>query len=342
MSFDLKVSFKQRSEPSAQQKKLNRLIAQIKQQKISLATWKNAQDEIQQHTRQKLMPVYRELHEVLFLQLEQLWQMLQSHTFSKTDLQQLDEKIAQLASMLKRSQMLDEEQLNLVKQIDTFYQQHAQQSVKKPKKAQSKKFEYQASSEQSIEQHAEQASELEDDFEQYAPDQQQAREKAKQLRQQQKREQAEQLVAQSLKTVYLKIAAMIHPDREQDETKKAEKTELFQQASQAYERQDLFYLLKLQLQLEQNNGVGAKELSAEQVKFYKLALDAQSQQLESQIEEILDSFQLAKKVKAEHVHISDVYKAIDADRAELKQQLKWEKERLKHMKKVSGVEMLLR
>lgn len=334
MSFDLKVSFKQRSEPSAQQKKLNRLIAQIEQQKISLATWKNAQDEIQQHTRQKLIPVYRELHEVLFLQLEQLWHLLQSHTFSNNDLQQLDEKIAQLARMLKRSQMLNEEQLTLVQQIDTFYQQHTQQSTKKTKKVQPIRFEQDESSSQS--------EELEqDDFEQYAAEQQQAREKAKQLRQQQKREQAEQLAAQSLKTVYLKIAAMIHPDREQDETKKAEKTELFQQASQAYEQQDLFYLLKLQLQLEQNKDVGTKELSVEQVKFYKLALDAQSQQLESQIEEILDSFQLAKKVKAEHVHISDVYKAIDADCAELKQQVKWEKERLKHMKKVSGVEMLL-
>lgn len=334
MSFDLKVSFKQRSEPSVQQKKLNRLIAQIEQQKISLATWKNAQDEIQQHTRQKLMPVYRELHEVLFLQLEQLWHLLQSHTFSKNDLQQLDEKIAQLARMLKRSQMLNEEQLTLVQQIDTFYQQHTQQSTKKTKKVQPIRFEQDESSSQS--------EELEqDDFEQYAAEQQEAREKAKQLRQQQKREQAEQLAAQSLKTVYLKIAAMIHPDREQDETKKAEKTELFQQASQAYEQQDLFYLLKLQLQLEQNKGVGSKELSAEQVKFYKLALDAQSQQLESQIEEILDSFQLAKRVKAEHLHINDVYKAIDIDCAELKQQLKWEKERLKHMKKVSGVEMLL-
>lgn len=64
---------------------------------------------------------------------------------------------------------------------------------------------------------------------------------------------------------------MIHPDREQDETKRR-KTELFQQASQAYEKQDLFYLLKLQLQLEQNKGLGAKELSAEQLRFYKLAL----------------------------------------------------------------------
>ena len=230
--------------------------------------------------------------------------------------------------------MLKDEQLKLVKQIDTFYQQHAQQLVKQNKKVQSVKFELNENFDQNIELE-------EDDFEQYAAEQQQAREQAKQLRQQQKREQAEQMAAQSLKTVYLKIAAMIHPDREQDESKKAEKTELFQQASQAYEQQDLFYLLKLQLQLEQNKSVGAKELSVEQVKFYKLALDAQSQQLENQIAEILDSFQLAKKIKAEHMHISDVYKAIDADCAELKQQLKWEKERLKHMKKVSGVEMLL-
>ncbi|ENX52998.1 MULTISPECIES: hypothetical protein [Acinetobacter] len=334
MSFDLKVSLKQRAESSSQQQKLNRLIDKIEQQKISLATWQNAQAEIQQHTRLKLMPSYSELHEILFQQLDQLWLLLQQHEFSKADMQQLDEKIAQLAQILKRSKMLKDEQLKLVKQIDTFYQQHVQQSVKKNKKVGSVKFEQDESSEQSAE--------LEqDDFEQYAAEQQQAREQAKQLRQQQKREQAEQMAAQSLKTVYLKIAAMIHPDREQDETKKEEKTELFQQASQAYEQQDLFYLLKLQLQLEENKGVGVKELSAEQVKFYKLALDAQSQQLESQIEEILDSFQLAKKVKAEHVHISDVYKAIDADCAELKQQLKWEKERLKHMKKLSGVEMLL-
>ncbi|WP_215902925.1 molecular chaperone DnaJ [Acinetobacter nosocomialis] len=333
MSFDLKVSLQQRSEPSAQQKKLNRLIDKIEQQKVSLATWQNAQAEIQQHIRQKLMPVYRDLHTVLFQQLEQLWNMLYSHEFSKADMQQLDEKIAQLAQMLKRSKMLSAEQLELVKQIDTFYQQHAGESVKKNRKAQSIKSEY----EESVDQRAD----LEEDFERYAAEQQQAREQAKQQRQQQKREQAEQMAAQSLKTVYLKIAAMIHPDREQDETKKLEKTELFQQASQAYEKQDLFYLLKLQLQLEQNKGLGAKDLSAEQLRFYKLALDAQSQQLESQIAEILDSFQLAKNVKAEHVHISDVYKAIDNDCAELKQQLKWEKECLKHMKKVSGVEMLL-
>jgi polysaccharide pyruvyl transferase WcaK-like protein len=112
MSFDIKISRSSKDEPSPQQKKLNRLIDQIEQQKISLAAWQNAQAEIQQHTRQKLMPVYSELHEILFQQLDQLWNCYK-HEFSKADIQQLDEKIAQLARMLKRSQMLNEEQLNL-------------------------------------------------------------------------------------------------------------------------------------------------------------------------------------------------------------------------------------
>lgn len=66
------------------------------------------------------MSVYNDLHIVLFQQLEQLWNMLHSHEFSKADMQQLDEKIAQLAQMLKCSKMLSTEQLELVKQIDTF------------------------------------------------------------------------------------------------------------------------------------------------------------------------------------------------------------------------------
>ena len=41
----------------------------------------------------KLMPVYNDLHTVLFQQLEQLWNMLHSHEFSKAAIQQLDEKM---------------------------------------------------------------------------------------------------------------------------------------------------------------------------------------------------------------------------------------------------------
>ena len=148
------------------------------------------------------------------------------------------------------------------------------------------------------------------------------------------------MAAQSLKTVYLKITAMIHPDREPDEAKKLEKTELLQQVNEAYAEQDLFYLLKLQLQLEINKSLSSKALSSEQVKFYQLALEAQSQSLQGQLDEIFASFHLSSHINTKQLKMSDVYKVIDQDATELKQQLKWEKERLKHMKKVSGMKIL--
>jgi len=154
-------------------------------------------------------------------------------------------------------------------------------------------------------------------------------------------EQATKLAEQSLKTVYLKIAATIHPDRELDEAKKLEKTELLQRANEAYAAQDLFYLLKLQIQIEQNQGGSSKSLSAEQMKFYQLALDLQSQKLDDQIEEIIQLLSWNKKAPTGKVKITDLYKQVDADPSAMKKQLKGEKERLKYMKRVSGVEMLM-
>ena len=335
MSFNLKISLEHRAEQSPQQKKLNRLIDQIEQQKQELATWKNAQADIQNYTRSKLLPVYTELHTVLFEQLDTLWNHLVSDAFSKADLAQIDTKIAALAKMLKKSQRLTSAQQELVEKIDTFYMQHAEHIRGKKAKA------------NSIQNHdlAEKVEQNVDvDWENYEYDSAQyeaERERAKQLKQQEKREQAAKMAVQSLKTVYLKITAMIHPDREPDEAKKLDKTELLQKVNEAYAEQDLFYLLKLQLQLETNKGLSSKALSSEQVKFYQLSLEAQSQNLQSQLEEIFASFHLSSHINTKQLKMSDVYKVIDKDAAELKQQLKWEKERLKHMKKVSGVVMLL-
>jgi hypothetical protein len=122
---------------------------------------------------------------------------------------------------------------------------------------------------------------------------------------------------------------------------------MLQHANQAYEQQDLFYLLKLQIKIEQKRGVTQKGLSNEQVKFYKLALDAQKQQLDDQIDKIIESLNWTKqaKLKAQKssnpIQITDLYKKLEADCTELKQQVKWEKERLKYMSRVKGLEMLL-
>lgn len=348
MSFDLKLSVQQDSQNlSPQQKKLNRLIEQIEQQKIQLAAWQKAQAEIQQQARKTLVPIYNELHDILFQQLEQLWNSLQRYDFSKADIAQLDDKIQNLAGILKSSQMLSEQQKLKVVQIDQFYQQHTEhhQAKKNKKKPTIKSHDPTETYDQHL--NYEQA---EVDLDGYEYDTQQyevEREQHRLNRQKQKREQAQKMAEQSLKTVYLKIASIIHPDREQDEQIKVEKTEMLQQANTAYEQQDLFYLLKLQIQIEQNQSVSKKGLTADQVKFYQLALDAQSQKLQSEIDDLIDTLVWSesakitvKKLKGKF-QISDLYKQIDADTSALKQQVKWEKERLKYMGKLKGVEMLL-
>jgi hypothetical protein len=337
MSFDLKTTVQPDADLTPQQRKLNRLIDKIEQQQLELKQWQQAQEQIQQYTRQTLMPVYHELHTVLFQQLEQLWKHLHEAEFSKAEATQLDVKIQYLATYLTDSQSLSKQQAEIVDEIYNYYQQHIEHSqARKNKKQSVKDVELFFADDDTSDQVAP------EDFGEWDRETyRQAREQAKLKRQQEKLEQVAKLAEQSLKTVYLKIAATIHPDREPDETKKVEKTELLQRANEAYAAQDLFYLLKLQIQIEQNRGVSQKGLSAEQLKFYQLALDMQSQKLDGQIEEIIQSLSWNKKGHIGKVKITDLYKQVDADTSAMKKQLKGEKERLKYMKKVSGVEMLL-
>ncbi len=348
MSFDLKLSVQQDSTNlSPQQKKLNRLIAQIEQQKIQLKMWQQAQAEIQQQTRKTLVPLYSELYEVLFAQLEQLWSSLQRDEFSKADLAQLDDKIQHLASLLKNSQVLSEQQRAKVSQINNFYQQHVEHTQsKKNKKKQT--FECHDLTETDAPHLDDEQIDFDAADDVYDEQQHQLeREQHRLNRQKEKREQAQKMAEQSLRMVYLKIAAIIHPDREQDEQLKVEKTELLQQANQAYELKDLFYLLKLQIQIEQNRGTTQKALSNEQVKFYKLALDVQKQQLDAQIDEIIESLNWTKQAQSKaqktsgSIQIADMYKQIEADCVVLKQQIKWENERLKQMSRFKGLQILL-
>lgn len=337
MSFDLKTTIQPDADLTPQQRKLNRLIDKIEQQQLELKQWQQAQEQIQQYTRQTLMPVYHELHTVLFQQLEQLWKHLHEAEFSKAEATQLDVKIQYLAAYLTDSQSLSGQQAEIVKEIYNYYQQYIEHSqARKNKKQSLKDVELFFADDDTSDQAAS------EDFEEWDSEKySQAHEHAKLKRQQEKLEQAAKLAEQSLKTVYLKIAATIHPDREPDETKKVEKTELLQRANEAYAAQDLFYLLKLQIQIEQNRGVSQKGLSSEQLKFYQLALDLQSQKLDDQIEEIIQLLSWNKKAHTGKVKITDLYKQVVADTLAMKKQLKGEKERLKYMKKVSGVEMLI-
>ena len=284
------------------------------------------------------MPAYRELYSTLYEQMQTLWNSLSCYDLSKSNIAVVEDKIQILARLLQGSRMLNDHQIDEVEKMYAYFAQASEYDKKKSKKKAVDTFDT-----------PEQADIAAEGFEEdWNSDQyKEAREQAKLKRQQEKQAQAEKLVNQSLKTVYFKIASIIHPDREQDESKKAEKTELLQRANEAYEQEDLFFLLKLQLEVEQSKNGSNKGLSAEQVKFYQQALEAQSQSLKKQIWELIDSLVWSHKAKIAvqkskgQLNIEQLYKQIDADVSAVKQQLKAEKQRLSFMGKESGLEMLL-
>ena len=338
MSSEPKTIFQTVLDVSPQHQKLNRLIDEIEQQKLLLEAWRQAQGDIRSYSQKALMPAYRNLYVTLFEQMQVLWNSLSSYDLSKSDTTQVETKIQALVTLLKDSNFLDKIQSKEVDQLLAYYEQAEEHA--KNKKNKKNANEWDSDSEQILDNH--------DDVENWNTDEYvQAREQAKLKRQQDKQAKASMLVNQSLKTVYLKIAAIIHPDRELDESKKVEKTALLQRANEAYEQQDLFFLLKLQLEVEQSKNGSNKGLSAEQVKFYQHALEAQSQALKKQIQELIDTLVwsnkaiIAVKKSKEQLNITDLYKQIDADVSIVKQQLKAEKQRLVYMGKESGLEMLL-
>lgn len=342
MSLSLKTSTNSNEQLSARQSKLSDLVEKIEQQKIELATWESAKNDIQQYVRDHLVQAYSALHRVLFSQFEILVNSLSKNEFSKVTLAQLDEKIQSLIQVLHQSKNLSTQQLNRLEKAALFYKQYEEVTIHK--KSKNKVFN-DDNAKLNIADNTLKKDECdfnnEWDKEKYSK----VREEAKLKKKLEKFEQVSKMAEQSLKKVYLKITAIIHPDREQDEIKKVEKTRLLQLANEAYEKQDLFSLLKMQIQVEQNQNISKKALSEEQIKFYQLALEAQSQKLQSQIDDIIESLNGSKqtknnKKKAE-IQISDVYKNIDADTSILKQQVKAEKERLKYMAKERGLVMLL-
>lgn len=199
MLFDLKTMIQPFTALSPQQKKLDRLIDKIEQQKLELKQWQQAEEDLQQYTHKTFMPVYHELHGVLFEQLEQLWKHLQETDFTKVELVVLDEKIQYLADYLQDSQAMSAQEANKVNEIFIYYQQRAEHAQFRKSQKKTNELERFFKNE-NVPDPADA-----EGFEEWASNHfQQIREQAKLKRQQEKQEQAAAMAEQSVKSVYLK------------------------------------------------------------------------------------------------------------------------------------------
>lgn len=103
---------------------------------------------------------------------------------------------------------------------------------------------------------------------------------AKQLEKEQRLQNEEKQLTKTSRQIYMELVKEFHPDREQDEIKKARKTELMQKITQAYEKDDLFELLRLRLELM---GTDFEHTNDDQLKYYVKLLKQQASELQEML-----------------------------------------------------------
>ncbi|MDQ8952925.1 hypothetical protein RFH42_08100 [Acinetobacter rudis] len=166
------------------------------------------------------------------------------------------------------------------------------------------------------------------------------REKARVEKKLQQRILARKNANQSMKHIYHRIAAEIHPDREQDEQKKQIKTELLQQVNQAYEAKDLVNLVQFQVEVGQK----ARPVADQLIRSHNITLELQLEQIEAKITHLIQSFNWDEQISASKKQrkIEDVYAQHERKKAQLKQLLEQEKMILAHFKDFSALQDLMK
>lgn len=116
----------------------------------------------------------------------------------------------------------------------------------------------------------------------------QARKKTKQEQEQEQEREirekaADELKNKSLRSLYLSLAKVLHPDSGGSEQERLQKNELMQQVTEAYKNKDLPTLLKLELQWLRAENEMINKKADEQLKIYNQVLKEQADELQNKL-----------------------------------------------------------
>jgi hypothetical protein len=108
----------------------------------------------------------------------------------------------------------------------------------------------------------------------------------KQIEREEKRELETRSITKAVRTIYMDLVKAFHPDREKEEEEKNRKTEIMQRVTEAYEKNDVLGLLRLQLEFERIDQSHIESLAEDHLKYYNKILREQTKELEEEYESL--------------------------------------------------------
>jgi len=100
------------------------------------------------------------------------------------------------------------------------------------------------------------------------------------------------LAKEALREIYRKLASAVHPDRESDPQRRAEKNALMQTINQAYAANDLLTLFETQMRLEKTDASQLGNVGAQRLKQYNKLLAEQLADLGAKIKDLEAGFRM--------------------------------------------------
>jgi hypothetical protein len=105
----------------------------------------------------------------------------------------------------------------------------------------------------------------------------------KQLEAEAKEKEAEDKMKKDARGIYTQLAKLLHPDKEQDEVLREQKSELMKRVTNAYSENDLYELLQIQLEVEQMDSDALANVSDDLMSSYVKVLQKQVNEIEMEI-----------------------------------------------------------
>lgn len=305
------VSFDALNRPlSPTQKKFNQLNDKIEAQKKHLQEWEETAEFARRQVNGKLVPLWDQLASERAALIVVLHEAALKYKLTKIELAKLDHLVCELCEIvLGRSvdhgQEYDtQENLIQAKNLKRIYAVHAGKDFDSPKKPNIASE--QEPNDEEVYNDSSADTDLDNDdsdydgfgdpndtdafYEEIASNHEHRQQQKKphkktkkQIEVEARQQKADALANQSLKQMYKRLAAVLHPDREPVETEKVRKTSLMQRATDAYQNNDLMGLIQLQVEISQQGILNIGDLADEQLNLYNMNLTKYSKQLQQDI-----------------------------------------------------------
>ena len=153
---------------------------------------------------------------------------------------------------------------------------------------------------------------------------QECHQRSKRQRQKEMAKKAEEELKQySIRTIYIALAKVVHPDGEMDDVARIEKEEMMKRVIAAYEQQDMQTLLALEMEWIYKTTENLQQLTDEKLQVYLDVLKQQAEDLEKEKVELLHSPKYGAVAVYSSMPLNIAQSRILRDKRELKDYNSW-------------------